>query len=205
MPPKGELVEIGSRCFLFDTAGYRSWNMPRYVLRIWQKHKAGFGKVQYRVLRIASGLMGSTTNNCLGVFGGIPPLAERFTYLNFRYHDAAFYRLGHTLREKLEVLGALNMGRCIRVYSDVLSLDKVLSKSFTRHELPARLGTPLVDGHMEKKLANVRKAMYSLVAPCELLTVTSGYGLSCIFYTDGSLFEGCACLAVHQMGVGGFG
>jgi hypothetical protein len=49
--------------------------------------------------------------------------------------------------------------------------------------------------------------MYSLVAPRDLLTVTSGYGPSCIFYTDGSLIEGCACagFAVHQMDVGGFG
>jgi hypothetical protein len=47
----------------------------------------------------------------------------------------------------------------------------------------------LVDGHMEKKLANVQEAMYSLVAPRELMTVTSGYGASCIF-TDGSLIEG---------------
>jgi hypothetical protein len=47
---------------------------------------------------------------------------------------------------------------------------------------------------MEKKLADVQEAMYSLVAPRELLTVTSGYGLSYIFYTAGSL-----------IGVGGFG
>jgi hypothetical protein len=117
--------------------------------------------------------------------------------------SASLYRLDHPLREKLKVLEALNMGRCIGGYSDVLSLDIVASESFTRHELPAILGTPLVDGHMEKKLADVQ-AMYSLVAPHELLTVTSGYGPSCIFYTDGSLIEGCAGFAVHQMGVGGF-
>jgi hypothetical protein len=58
---------------------------------------------------------------------------------------------------------------------------------------------------MENKLTNVQEAMYSFVAPCELLNVTSGYGASCIFYTDGSLIEGCAGFAVHQMGVGGFG
>jgi hypothetical protein len=58
---------------------------------------------------------------------------------------------------------------------------------------------------MEKKLANVQEAMYSLVALRELLTVTSGYGASCIFYTDGSLIEGCVGFAVHQIGVGGFG
>jgi hypothetical protein len=31
------------------------------------------------------------------------------------------------------------------------------------------------------------------------------HGASCIFYTDGSLIEGCAGFVVHQMGVGGFG
>jgi hypothetical protein len=96
------------------------------------------------------------------------------------------------------------MDRCIKGYSDVLSLDIVPSESFTRHELPALLGIPLVSGHMEKKLANVQVAMYSLLAPRDLLTVTSGYGASCIFYTDGSLIEGCVGFAVHQMGVGGF-
>jgi hypothetical protein len=109
--------------------------------------------------------MRSTPNNCLGVLSGIPPLAESFAYLNFRYLVAAFFRLGHPLRERLGVLGALNMGRCIKGYSNVSSLDVVPSYTFTRHELPALLGTPLVDGHMEKKLANVQEAMYSLVAP----------------------------------------
>jgi hypothetical protein len=96
-------------------------------------------------------------------------------------------KISSILTERFGVLRALNMGRCIRRYSDVLSLDIVLSESFTRHELPALLGTSLVDGHMKKKLANIQGAMYSLVAPRELLTVTSGYGASCIFYTDGFL------------------
>jgi hypothetical protein len=68
---------------------------------------------------------------------------------------------------------------------------------FCRHKLPA-LETALVDGHMVKKLANVQELMYSLVATREPLTVTSGYGASCIFYTDGSLIEGCAGFAVHE-------
>jgi hypothetical protein len=118
------------------------------------------GLVQYRALRIALGLMGSTSNNCLGVLGGMPPLAERFAYLNFRYLAAAFYRLDHALKERLGVLGALNMGRCIKGYSNVLSLDIVPSELFTWHELPALLGTPLVDGLIEKKLSNVHEAMY---------------------------------------------
>jgi hypothetical protein len=35
--------------------------------------------------------------------------------------------------------------------------------------------------------------------------VASGYGASCIFYTDDSLIEGCVGFAVHQFCVGGFG
>jgi hypothetical protein len=58
---------------------------------------------------------------------------------------------------------------------------------------------------MEKKFANVQEAIYSLVAPRELLTVTSGYSPSCIFYTDGFFIEGCASFVVQQMGVSGFG
>jgi hypothetical protein len=54
----------------------------------------------------------------------------------------------------------------------------------------------------QTKLANVQEAMYSLVAPRELLTVTSGYGASCIFYTNESLIEGFAGFAVYQMEFG---
>jgi hypothetical protein len=82
-------------------------------------HMLDLERVQYRALRIALGLMGSTPNNCLGVLIGIPILAERFANLNFRYLVAAFYRMGHLLRERIEMLGALNMGRCIKGYSDV--------------------------------------------------------------------------------------
>jgi hypothetical protein len=134
--------------------------MVRFVLRIWQRHTCW---VQNWALRIPLGLIGSTPNNCLGVLSGTPPLAKRFAYLNFRYLVAAFYRLSHPLRERLGVLRALIMGHCIIGYSDVLSLDIVPSESFTWHELSAFLGTPLVDGHMEKKLANDQEAMNSLV------------------------------------------
>jgi hypothetical protein len=87
------------------------------------------------------------------------------------------------------------MGRCISRYCDDSSLDLISSESFTRHELPALLGTPLVDQQLEKNLATVQEAM----------TVTSGYGASCIFYTDGSLIEGYVGFAVHQVGGGGLG
>jgi hypothetical protein len=107
--------------------------MARFVLRIWQGHTCwGLERVQYRALRIALSLMGSTPNNCLGVLSGISPLPERFAYLNFRYLVTAFYRLGHTLRKRLGmlgVLGALNMGRCIGRYHDVLPLDIVPPES----------------------------------------------------------------------------
>jgi hypothetical protein len=78
--------------------------------------------IQYRALRIALGVMGYTPNNCLGVLGGIPPLAERFAYLNFRYIVAALYRLGQLLKERLGVLGALHQRifRCFIIgYSSI--------------------------------------------------------------------------------------
>jgi hypothetical protein len=76
-------------------------------------HMLGLERVPYRALKVALGLMGSTPYNCLGVLSGIPSMAERFAYLNFRYLVAAFCRLGHPLREMLGVLGALGIGRCI--------------------------------------------------------------------------------------------
>jgi hypothetical protein len=105
-------------------------------------HMLGLERVQYRALRIALSLMGSTPNNCLGVFSGLSPLPERFANLNFRYFVAAFYRLGHPLRESA---GGAEHGLLPKGYSDVLSLDIVPSESFTQHELPALLETPLVD------------------------------------------------------------
>jgi hypothetical protein len=65
----GSVLEYGSVCYT---------NMTR-------THMLGLERVQYRALRIALGLMRSTPNNCLRVLSGIPPLAERFEYLNFRY------------------------------------------------------------------------------------------------------------------------
>jgi hypothetical protein len=106
-------------------------------------HMLGLERVQYRALRIALALMGSTRNNYLCVLSDIPPLAERFAYLNFRYLVSAFYRLDHPLKEGLEKLRALNMGRCIERYSDVLSLNIVPLENSMRHELPALLGTSL--------------------------------------------------------------
>jgi hypothetical protein len=70
-------------------------------------HMLELERVQYRAFRVAFCLMGSTPNNCLGVLSGIAPLVEIFSYLNYRYLVAAFYRLG----EKLVVLVALNMSR----------------------------------------------------------------------------------------------
>jgi hypothetical protein len=93
----GSVLEFGSVCFT---------NMAR-------THMLGLERVRFGALRVALGLMGSTPNNCLGVLDGIPPLAEKFAYLNFRYLVAAFFRLGHPLRERLGVLGALNPDHCI--------------------------------------------------------------------------------------------
>jgi hypothetical protein len=139
------------------------------------------------------------------LLSGIPPLPERFVYLYSRYLVAVFYRLSHPLREKLTDLGTMNMSRCIQGYDNVLSMDITPSESFTRHELSALLGTQLVDVHMENALAGVRDTMYPLVASRELSVVTSEYVESAVFYTDGSLIEGSAGVAIHRTGVGGFG
>jgi hypothetical protein len=84
------------------------------------------------------------------------------------------------LREKLKDLGTMNMSRCIRGYSNVLSKDII----------PSEL---------------VRDTIYPLVAPRELSVVTSEYVESAVFYMDGSLIEGSAGFAIHRTGVGGFG
>jgi hypothetical protein len=111
-------------------------------------------------------------------------LTERFVYLNSIYLVAVFYRLGHPLREKLRDLGTMNMSRCIQGYSNVFSMIITPSLFFTRHELSALLGTPLVDVHMEGALDGVQDTMYPLVAPRELSVVTSEYVESAVFYTD---------------------
>jgi hypothetical protein len=116
-------------------------------------------RVQYRGIRLALGLMCSTPNNSLGVLSGIPPLPERFVYLNSRYIVAVFYRLGHPLREKLSDLGTMNMSRSTQGYSNVLSMNITPSESFTRHELSALPGTPLVDVHIENALAGVQETL----------------------------------------------
>jgi hypothetical protein len=56
-----------------------------------------------------------------------------------------------------------------------------------QHELPALLATHFVDDHMKKALTVVQTTMYLVVAPRELLTPTT----SMVFYTDGSLIDGC--------------
>jgi hypothetical protein len=83
-------------------------------------------------------------------------------------------------------------------------MDITPSESFTRHELSALLGTPLVDVHMENALAGVQDTMYLLVAPRELSVMQSEYVESALFYTDGSLIESNAGFAIHQTGVDGF-
>jgi hypothetical protein len=122
--------------------------MRRFATLAWLKHTCFVSRgFQYCSKRLALGLMCSTSNNSLGVYSGIPSLPERLVYLNSRYLVAVFYRLGLPLREKLKDLGTINSSRCIQGYSNVLSMDIIPSESFTRHELSAFLGTPLVNVH----------------------------------------------------------
>jgi hypothetical protein len=86
-----------------------------------------------------------------------------------------------------------------------LPLNIVSSGSFTRHDLPALLATHFMGDHMERALSGVQTSMYSVGAPRELLPMTASYAASMVFYTDGSLIDGCAGFAFHQAGEGGFG
>jgi hypothetical protein len=113
----GSVLDYASVCY----SGMAETNMLRLV------------RVQYRGIRLALGLVCSTPNNSLGVLIGIPPLPEKFVYLNSRYLVAVFYWLGHPLREKLRDLGTMKINRFIQGYSNVLSMD--ITESFTRHVL----------------------------------------------------------------------
>jgi hypothetical protein len=53
---------------------------------------------------------------------------------------------------------------------------------------------------MEGALSGVQTSMYSVVALGELLTGTARYAASMVFYTDGSLIDGCAGFACHWTG-----
>jgi ribonuclease HI len=97
------------------------------------------------------------------------------------------------------------LGRCIAGYSDVLPLNIVSSETFTRHDLSALMATHFVGDHIERALSGVQTFMHLVVAPREHFTVTAGYVESMIFYTDGSLIDGCAGFSFHRTEEGGFG
>jgi hypothetical protein len=90
----GERIRLVWYCCIGDSLD-RSWNMA---------HMQGLERVQYRALRIAL--------ECIWW--------DLHRIIAWVFLVAAFYRLGHFLRERLGLPGALNMGRCIGGYSDVL-------------------------------------------------------------------------------------
>jgi hypothetical protein len=160
MPPKSDLVEIGGMCFLgsasilFDTAVYGThWIGPGIWLGLFYEYGkdsfAGFGKGWVP-----------------GIEGWWDPHRINYWVFLVAYHH--WRKDLHTWTSDILLLlsidwATLNMGRCIKGYSDVLSLDIVPSEFYTRHELPALLGTPSVDEHMEKKLPNVQDAVWCVV------------------------------------------
>jgi hypothetical protein len=73
---------------------------------------------------------------------------------------------------------------------------KYLFLSYFR--LPALLAAHFVGDHMEVTFSGVQASMYSVVAPGELLTVTTRY-------TGGSLIYRCAGFTFYRTGEGGFG
>jgi hypothetical protein len=117
--PIGLVLEYGSVCY----AG---------MAKI---HMLLLERIQYRVLRISMGLMGSTPNNSLGVLSGIPPLRHRLFYLNFRYLVNTFQKNGHPLRDKLEKLNDLSPQKCLIPFHEVSRLDIQPEVGYTRHEL----------------------------------------------------------------------
>jgi hypothetical protein len=91
-------------------------------------------------------------------------------------------------------------------YSDVLPLNIVSSGSFTRPELPALLTTHFVDDHMLKAFSRVQTTMYSVLAPGELLTVTSNIQVCYIDgFLYGSLIDRCVSMTTHRTKEDGFG
>jgi hypothetical protein len=58
---------------------------------------------------------------------------------------------------------------------------------------------------MEEAIFGVQTSMYSVMAPRELLTVTARYATLMVFYTNGSLIDGCSGFAIHWTEEGGFG
>jgi hypothetical protein len=105
------------------------------------------------------------------------------------------------LKKRLENLKELNLGRCIAGYSDVLPLNIVSSESFTRHDLPALLAAHFV----EEAISGVQTSMYSVMAPRKLLTVIARYATLMVFYTDGSLIDGCPGFGIHWTEKGSVG
>jgi hypothetical protein len=100
--------------------------------------------------------------------------------------------------------GKICIPECIAGYSDVLPLNIVSSGSFTQHDFSALLA---MSDHMESALSGVLTSMYSVVAPRELVTMTSRYAVCCsmVFDTDGSLIDRCTGFAFHRAEESGFG
>jgi hypothetical protein len=71
----GSVLEYGSVCFT---------NMAK-------THMLGLERVQYRALRIASGVMGFTPNNCLGFLSGGFTTGEKIHILEFQIPCCCFW------------------------------------------------------------------------------------------------------------------
>jgi hypothetical protein len=77
--------------------------------------------------------------------------------------------------------------------------SEALAASGLDLDLPALMATRFVGDHMEVTLSGVQTSIYLVV-----LTVAAWYAASMVFYTDGSLIDGCAGFAFHRTGEGGF-
>jgi hypothetical protein len=114
----GSVLEYGSVCY----AGMA------------KTHMVLLERIQYRALRISMGLMGSTSNNSLGVLSGIPPLRHKMFYHNFRYLVNTFQKNGHPLRDKLEKLNDLGPQKCL-IYRSMRSVGWIFNLKLATRDM----------------------------------------------------------------------
>jgi len=155
-------------------------------------------RVQYRGIRVALGLMISTPNNSLGVLSGIPPLEERFSYLNSKFVINIFGKQNHPLQTTLQNLYNLNQHRCIKGLNLVNPFDISAPTQYFEINLPALVSKPKIDSSIREALIKVSENVYPTVAPSEVAALTAKYEKSHIIHTDGSKYDNGTGFAIHN-------
>jgi ribonuclease HI len=178
----GSVVEYASICY---------GNMAK-------THLIKLERIQYRGIRIALGLMRSTPNISLGILSGIPPLEERFSYLNANFLIKIFGKFNHPLQKVILYLKSMNPERCMKG-TDLVNLDNITATmEYFRFDLDALTARPKIDYFIFNKLKEVEKEFYSIIAPSEVSAITDRYQQTHVFYTYGSLIEDQTGFGIHN-------